>query len=754
HDNDEIGTEVGTVVPSDPNPGQDLFVYVIEPTHKFRVDGDKLITTTTFNSEELQSQPLVLRTVDDGGLFTDTEFNLSVLPPNRAPSITTRESITIDEDSFFRMATSGDNVLKFDDDATDTEQVEVTFTVTDGGIYFFKNTGITFTDGEAGSGYMKFRGTLKSVNARMDRLTYNPPEDFNGQVTWTIEISDLGNHQGNVPLTASHTLQITINAVNDPPVVTVPEGKQNLLEDASLKFNILQGNPITVKDDPENEKEIGFTLSTNEGSLSLARTRNLTFTTGDGIGDASMSFTGTTTAINSALNGLTYDPPADFDGTSTISFLTEDFGNVGAGGAKTAESSLEVSILPVNDTPVITGPSLVPLTEDLPHIFNSETDSLFSIVDDAANASKVEGGQPGSVTTQLGVRVQNGTVRMSQLQGLTFLKGDSAGDSDLLMTGSFNLIKNALNGMTYTSNENYNGADTLTIEFNDMGHFGDGIAQTVSSSALLLVSPANDAPTDVTISPSFVDENKSAGTTVGKLAAIDPDAGDSHTFKIIGPADNMPPFTITGNTLKTTRALNAEEESLIEVMVSATDAAGAEFLKDSLWISVRNLNDPPTGITIDNDSVLEGEPSGTLVGNLSSIDSDGTLGRGLVGYWPFDDAQGDMVSDLRYAGDSNNGTIHNASPTMWKTGKIGFALELDGSKRFVEIPHNDRYLVDAGTFTIWYKHTNGSGGLFSKDSTGYDTGGHIYMNMNDSRLQVRLQGVNTANTISMNSASA
>ena len=84
----------------------------------------------------------------------------------------------------------------------------------------------------------------------MDRLTYNPPEDFNGQVTWTIEISDLGNHQGNVPLTASHTLQITINAVNDPPVVTVPEGKQNLLEDASLKFNILQGKPDHSKRRP------------------------------------------------------------------------------------------------------------------------------------------------------------------------------------------------------------------------------------------------------------------------------------------------------------------------------------------------------------------------------------------------------------------------------------------------------------------------------------------------------------------------
>ena len=48
-------------------------------------------------------------------------------------------------------------------------------------------------------------------------------------------------------------------------------------------------------------------------------------------------YTGTTTAINSALNGLTYEPPADFDGVATISFLTDDFGNVGSGGSKTAE---------------------------------------------------------------------------------------------------------------------------------------------------------------------------------------------------------------------------------------------------------------------------------------------------------------------------------------------------------------------------------------------------------------------------------
>ena len=50
---------------------------------------------------------------------------------------------------FFAWRLSGDNVLKFDDDATANEEVEVTFTVTEGGIYFFKNTGITFTDGRS-----------------------------------------------------------------------------------------------------------------------------------------------------------------------------------------------------------------------------------------------------------------------------------------------------------------------------------------------------------------------------------------------------------------------------------------------------------------------------------------------------------------------------------------------------------------------------------------------------------------------------
>ena len=749
HDNDEVGKEIGIVIPSDPDEGQELMVYVIDPTHKFRVDGNKLLITTTFNSEEIQSQPLVLRTVDDGGLFTDTQFNLSVLPPNRSPTINTRESVTIDEDSFFRMATSGENILQFDDDATGNEQVEVTFTVTEGGIYFFKNNNITFTDGEPGTGYVKFRGTLDNVNARMDRLTYNPPEDFNGQVTWTIEISDLGNHEGSVPLTASHTIDITINAVNDAPEVTVPEAIQNLLEDSTLTFNIIKGNPITVNDDPENDQPITFEMSVDHGTLTLGKIRNLTFLTG---ADESshMEISATTTALNSALNGLTYTAPRDFDGTATISFLTADNGNIGKGGPKTAQNSLDVSILAVNDAPIITGPSLVTPVEDIPFSFDGEADALITIIDDAANEG--DDNQVGNVTTQLTINVDHGTVRMGRLNGLTFLEGDSAGDSKLVMTGPYNLMVLSLDGMTYTSDKDYNGGDSLKVEFNDLGHFGEGGAKTAAHTVLLVVGPANDPPTDVLIDSSSVAENKKAGTSVGKLSAVDPDANDTHTFKLVVPADaGAPPFTISGNTLKTTRELDAEDEPLILVHIAATDKAGATFTK-TLWIHVTNLNDAPTGINIDNSVIPEEEPAGTFVGTLTTIDSDGTLGRGLIGYWPFDDGQGISVAD--YSGNGNGGTINNETPTMWKPGKIGTALELNGSTRLVEIPHIHKYLIDSGTFSIWYKHTNDQGALFSKDSSGFDNGGHFYLTMNAKKLAVRLQGINTHNNLSMNAASS
>ena len=51
----------------------------------------------------------------------------------------------------------------------------------------------------------------------------------------------------------------------------------------------------------------------------------------------------------------------------------------------------------------------------------------------------------------------------------------------------------------------------------------------------------------------------------------------------------------------------------------------------------------------------------------------------------------------------------------------------DGLDDYVEIAHSNDDLLDSGTLTLWFKadDLDGSQAMFSKDSSGFDTGGHL-----------------------------
>ena len=53
----------------------------------------------------------------------------------------------------------------------------------------------------------------------------------------------------------------------------------------------------------------------------------------DGTDDTSMTFTGTATDINAALNGLLYETTLDYNGSDTLTITTNDNGNTGTAGA-------------------------------------------------------------------------------------------------------------------------------------------------------------------------------------------------------------------------------------------------------------------------------------------------------------------------------------------------------------------------------------------------------------------------------------
>ncbi len=78
--------------------------------------------------------------------------------------------------------------------------------------------------------------------------------------------------------------------------------------------------------------------------MTLGSTAGLSFTTGDGTADASMVIQGTVAAINAALDGLSFAPNTNFNGTATITLQTEDLGNTGSGGNLTDTDVLSIQV--------------------------------------------------------------------------------------------------------------------------------------------------------------------------------------------------------------------------------------------------------------------------------------------------------------------------------------------------------------------------------------------------------------------------
>jgi len=137
-----------------------------------------------------------------------------------------------------------------------------------------------------------------------DHLFYTPDPDFNSTDVFTYTISD-------GELTASATVMVIVNPVNDPPLAMDDEATTP--EDAAVTIDILandsdvDGDTLTV---------ISVTLPSNGA------------------------------AVVNLDNTITYTPTANFDGRDSFAYTISD----GQGGMDTAV--VRVTVTPVNDDPV------------------------------------------------------------------------------------------------------------------------------------------------------------------------------------------------------------------------------------------------------------------------------------------------------------------------------------------------------------------------------------------------------------------
>ena len=103
--------------------------------------------------------------------------------------------------------------------------------------------------------------------------------------------------------------------VNHAPVNAIP-GTQTTSEDTALVFGTGVGNAISVSDQDIGTAPIQVQLTATNGTLNLSGLAGLTFTAGDGTDDTTMTFKGTVDAVNAALNGLLFNPTANYNGAA------------------------------------------------------------------------------------------------------------------------------------------------------------------------------------------------------------------------------------------------------------------------------------------------------------------------------------------------------------------------------------------------------------------------------------------------------
>ena len=129
---------------------------------------------------------------------------------------------------------------------------------------------------------------------------------------------------------------------------------------------------------------------------------------------------------------------------------------------------------------------------------------------------------------------------------------------------------------------------TVRVKVTDSGN------ESYEQDVTVTVDDVNDAPTAVNISNNRVGENLPAGTVVGSLSSVDPDAGDSHTYALVtGSGSNgNGAFTLNGATLSTAVSFDYERQTGYSVRVRSTDQKGA-YTEQRLVIGVNDQASPP-----------------------------------------------------------------------------------------------------------------------------------------------------------------
>ncbi len=400
-----------------------------------------------------------------------------------APSISLPAAAqSVNENTSLTFSTASGNAISVSDLDAYNYVEEVTLSVGSGTLALGTTAGLATVTSNFSSNVI-LTGTLSSLNNALNGLVYTPAHDSlgtGGSDTLTVYADDLETQMEtgllNGAKTATATMSIAINQVNQPPVLSLTgslasPGGANATLNSTLPFSATAAGQIAVSDIDGNGQIESITISVvgNSGNLltSSPGVLSISGTSGSVSGNGTSSITLSGTVLNSTSTGsldallseLYYTPPSGV-GTGTLNIVVNDEGHTGLGGAQTASASVPLTVTGANQAPVVTVPAAQLIEVNTSLVFSSTNGT--GITDSDVDA---DGG-----VEQVSLSVSSGSLALGTTTGLTSVTGNNS--ASVVIQGTLTALDNALNGLTYTPNTDFKGTDVLTVAADDLGHTG------------------------------------------------------------------------------------------------------------------------------------------------------------------------------------------------------------------------------------------------------------------------------------------
>ncbi len=450
-------------------------------------------------------------------------------------------------------------------------------------------------------------------------FTYTPTANYSGTDSFTYTASD---GQGG---TATGTVNITINAVNNaPPVASNDSFTTN--EDTPPAT----GNVLTNDTDADGDSlEAVLVSGPDHGTLTL-----------------------------NADGSFTYTPPnANYHGTDKFYYRADD------GTATSATKVVTITIEPVNDPPVANNDSFT-VNEDTTYngnVLSNDTD----VDGDSVTVTVGSGPSHGNLTLNAnGTFTYTPSADYNGPDSFTYTASDDkggtatgtvtitvtppvndappvanndtfSGDEDTQVTGnvltndtdppdgkatiqSASVVTGPANGtltfnpqtgaFTYTPNANYHGTDSFTYTISD------GAVTSDTATVTITINAVNDAPVANNDTVSTKEDTAVNGNVLTNDTDVDGNPLTAHLVN--GPSNGVVTLNPNGTFTYTPAANhNGPPDSFT---YNVTDGQGGTSNTATVTIAVTAVNDPVQAV---NDVITGAEDGGAITGNVLTNDN-------------------------------------------------------------------------------------------------------------------------------------